>query len=121
MMPSVEFVFWMLAILALICGFLAIGMTFYLGRNKLKEIDRLVYNHEILYDSIFYLILRLPTYGAAFSCRWCAKRSHLLHIRDRFDKKFQRPFIITHYLFMFAGIVMIVLIVWDKMFLNITQ
>ncbi len=109
-----------LFILTMVCSFIAIGMTFYLGRSKVKEIDRLVHGNEITSDSIFYLILRLPTYGGAFAWRWGAKRSHLLHIRDKFDKQFQRSFIITYFLFIIAGISMILLAVMDKFFLNIT-
>ena len=109
-----------LAAIFLISIFTALGMSFYLGRNKIKEIDRLVHGHEITSDSIFYLILRLPAYGGAFAWRWGAKRSKLLHIRDHFDKKFQRPFIITFYLFTIGSISMILLIIWDKFFLHIT-
>ena len=119
-MQSLELYFWIFAVLTLICGFIAIGMTFYLGRSKGKEIDRLVYGHEISSDSMFYKILRLPNYGGAFASRWLAKRTHLLHIRDQFDKKFQRPFIITHYLFMIGGISMVLLFILDKLFLKIT-
>ncbi len=101
-------------------AFAAIGMTFYLGRSKVKEIDRLVYGYEITSDSIFYLILRLPPYGGAFAWRWGAKRSHLLHIRDKFDKQFQRPFIITFYLYTIGSVFLILFVIWDKFFLNIT-
>ena len=109
-----------LTVIFVLCGFVGIGMTFYLGRSKGKEIDRLVYGHEISSDSIFYKILRLPNYGWAFASRWFAKRAHLLPIRDQFDKKFQRPFIITHYLFMIGGGALVLLIILDKLFLNIT-
>ncbi len=115
-----QLIYFSIWIFIAICGFMAIGMTFYLGRSKGKEIDRLVYGHEISSDSIFYKILRLPNYGGAFASRWLAKRTHLLHIRDQFDKKFQRPFIITHYLFMVGGISMVLLFILDKLFLNIT-
>ena len=119
-MQSFELFFWIWAVLTLLCGFAAIGMTFYLGRSKVKEIDRLVYGYEMPSDSIFNLILRLPTYGAAFASPWVAKRASLLHIRNHFDKKFERPFIITHYLFMVGGISMVLLIIVDKLFLHIT-
>ena len=109
-----------LAALFVFCSFAAISMTFYLGRSKVKEIDRLVYGYEMPSDSIFNLILRLPTYGAAFASPWVAKRASLLHIRNHFDKKFERPFIITHYLFMTGGISMVLLIIVDKLFLDIT-
>jgi len=115
-----QWIYFSILILILICGFVAIGMTFYLGISKGKEIDRLVYGYEIPSDSIFYKILRLPNYGGAFSSRWFAKRAHLLQIRDHFDKKFQRPFIITHYLFMIGGIAILALYTLDKLFLHIT-
>jgi len=108
-----------LAAVFLVSIFTALGMSFYLGRNKIKEIDRLVYGHETSRD-IFSLILRLPAYGGAFAWRWSAKRSHLLYIRDKFDKKFQRPFIITYYLYMLGGLFMILLFIGDKYFLKIT-
>ena len=93
-------------------------MTFYLGRTKMKEIDRLVYGYEIPSDSIFFQLLRLPQYGGAFTWHWAAKRSSLLHIRDNFDKKFQRPFIITFYLFITGFIAMILGVILDKFFLH---
>jgi len=104
-----------------LCGVIAIGMTFYLGKSKGKEVDQLVYGYEIPSDSIFHKILRLPNYGGAFSSRWFAKRAHLLYIRDHFDKKFQRPFIITHYLFMIGGISIIVLFILDELFLHVVK
>ncbi|NOX43616.1 MAG: hypothetical protein GXP19_07780 [Gammaproteobacteria bacterium] len=109
-----------LATISFLCGFVGIGMTFYLGRSKMKEIDQLVYGYKIPSDSIFFQLLRMPRYGGAFASRWGAKRAHLLHIRDQFDKKFQRPFIITHYLFIIGGISLVLLIILDKLFLDIT-
>ncbi len=100
-----------LFVVAIICGFIGIGMTFYLGRSKVKEIDRLVYDRKICSDSIFHLILRLPNYGHAFVSPWFAKRAHLTHIRDHFNKEFERPFIITHYLFMVGGASMVLVII----------
>jgi len=90
----------LLAAIAVICGMASIGMTFYLGKNKCKQIDRLVYGFEVPNDNLFAQILRLPNYGWAFASPWFAKRSHLQHIRGHFGKDFERPFIITHYLFM---------------------
>ncbi len=99
---------------AMFCAFIGIGMTFYLGKSKVKEIDRLVYGRKIRNDSIFHLILRLPNYGWAFTSPWFAKRSSLLHIRNHFDKQFERPFIITHYLFMVGGISVLLLFILDQ-------
>ena len=115
-----QWIYFSILILILICAFVGIGMTFYLGRNKMKKIDQLVYGSEIPYDSIFYQLLRLPRYGGAFASRWGARRAHLLSIRDQFDKKFQRPFIVTYYLLMVGGISMVWLFRLDNLFLNIT-
>ncbi len=109
-----------LAATFILCGIADICMTFYLGRYKMKEIDQLVYGYEIPSDSIFFQLLRIPQYGGAFACRWCAKRSSLLHIRDRFDKKFQRPFIITFYLSIVGVVSMVFGIVLSKFFLHVT-
>jgi len=108
-------------LLIAICLLLAIAMTFYLGREKCKRIDRLVHGFEIPGDNIFAQILRLPNYGWAFSSPWFAKRSHLTQIRNHFDKKFERPFIITHYLFMVGGLSMVLLFVLDKFFLHVVE
>ena len=96
------------------------GMMFYLGRSKIKEVDRLVYGFEIPSDSIFFQGQRLIDYGCAFAWRWGAKRTHLLHIRDHFDKKFQRPFIITFHLLWIGTISMILLYIFDNFFLRNT-
>ena len=98
-----QWIYFSILTLILICIFVGIGMTFYLGWSKMKEIDQLVYGYEIPSDSIFFQLLRMSRYGGAFASRWIAKRAHLLHIRDQFDKKFQRPFIIAHYLLMIGG------------------
>jgi len=87
----------------------------------MKEIDQLVYGYEIPSDSIFFQLLRMPRYGGAFACRWCAKRSHLLYIRDHFDKKFQRPFIVTYYLSIIGGTSIFLLYILDKLFLHVVK
>ncbi len=114
-----QWIYFSILILILICAFTGIGMTFYLGRKKVKEIDQLVYGRKRRSDSIFHLILRLPSYGAAFASPWIAKRSHLTHIRDHFDKTFQRPFIITYYLFMVGVISMALLFILDILYLKV--
>jgi hypothetical protein len=75
-------------------GFVFIGLGLYLGRSKIKIIDQVVLGYEIANDSdnIFYKAMRLMNYGGAFVWRMGAKRSKLLYLNDRFDKKFQRPF-----------------------------
>ena len=112
--------YWMLLVLVFLSSFAMIGMMFYLGHSKIKEVDRLVYGFEITGDSIFFQGQRVITYGGAFAWRWGAKRSHLLHIRDHFDKKFQRPFIITFYLLWIGTISMIAGATLDKFFLHVT-
>ena len=72
------------------------GMVFYLGRDKIKEVDKFVIGHE------YHIGFRLQgicvmSYGGAFAWRWAAKRGHLLEIRDEFDPHFQRPFILAFY------------------------
>ena len=116
-----ELIFTCVWLAIFLCGFAAIAMTFYLGRSKIKEIDRLVYGQEIPSDGISFQIMRLPKYGGAFASHWIAKRCHLLHIRNHFDKKFERPFIITHHLFMIGFIVMILLFVLDKLYLHVAN
>ena len=119
-MQPIEIFSWMLFVLFLLSIYVFIGMAFYLGRRQMKEIDRLVYGFEIPSDNIFFQGQRLTSYGGAFAWRWFAKRSHLLHIRDHFDKKFQRPFIITFYLLWIGTISMIVGATLDKFFLHVT-
>ena len=81
------------------CAFIGIAFVFYLGRTRVKQIDKLIYGFEIPHDSIFFKLQRVPSYGAACAWHWGAKRSGMLKIRDQFDKDFQKPFIITFWLF----------------------
>ncbi len=103
-----------LGVVMMLCGFAGIGITFYLGRTKMKEIDPLVLGYKISHDSIFYQLLRMSRYGGAFSSPWLAKRIQLTHIRDHFDKDFQRPFIIAHRLLMIAGVYIFLIIILDQ-------
>ncbi len=119
-MTPIQLFGFIIGAMSFLCIFAAIGMTFYLGRTKMKEIDKLVYGFEIPSDSIFFMMQRMSHYVGPFVCRWCAKRSGSLYIRDHFDKKFQRPFIITHYLFVIGGSLMILAVVLDKFFLQVT-
>lgn len=119
-MPAAELFFLILLFVFAVCIFAAMCMVFYLGRNKVKSIDRLVYGFEIPSDSIFFQWQRVPHYGGAFASRWFAKRVGLLHIRDHFDKQFQRPFVITEYLLLIGGSLGILAVVLDKLFLHVT-
>ncbi len=113
-MRLLEFLYHLSGAIMLLCSFVNIGMTFYLGRTKMKEVDQLVLGHTIAHDSIFYQLLRFPQYGGAFSSFWLARRTKLLYLRDHFDPNFQRPFIITFYILATGGISMVLLIILDQ-------
>jgi len=109
-----------LAAAFLFSGFAFIFMAFFLGRKKIKEIDRLVYGSEISGDSIFHQGLRLMNYGGAFAWRFGAKRSKLLYIRERFNKRFQRPFIIYFWLVIISVSSLTIAILLKKFVLHVT-
>jgi len=104
----------------LLCGFTFIFMAFYLRRKKIKEIDRLVYGTEISSDSIFHQGLRLMNYGGAFAWRFGAKRSKLLYIREQFDNRFQRPFIVYFWLVIASVSASTIAILLNKFALHVT-
>ena len=108
---------WIFGLIGLLCPLIGIGVAFYLGKNKIKDIDRLVYGFEIADDSIFFYGLRLMNYGGAFAWRLGAKRSKLIYLREKFDKKFQRPFIIYFYLMVSGGFSAILLFILSKFYL----
>ncbi|MCI0507317.1 MAG: hypothetical protein L0Z73_14570 [Gammaproteobacteria bacterium] len=109
---------WIFVTIFLVCAFAGIALVFYLGRHHVKEIDRIVYGFDVPSDSIFFKIQRIPTYGGAFVWRWGAKRSGLAKIRDKFDKKFKIPFIITFWLFVIGTISMIAGVIISKFVLH---
>ena len=119
-MNFLELIFWFLVSLSLICALGGIFLVFYLGRNKVKEIDKLVYGFEIPSDSIFYKVQRIPSYGGAFAWRWGAKRNKIEYIRDKFDKGFQKPFILTFWLFVIGVVALLIVFLIDKFYLHIT-
>ncbi len=51
-----------------------IVLLFYIGRTRIKEIDKVVYGYEFPNDSIFALIIRVPSYAGAFLWKWSAKK-----------------------------------------------
>ena len=120
-MPYNEIIYLSCISIILLCGLIVIGMTFYLGHSKVKEIDRLAYGYEIEGDSIFFKIMRIPHYGGAFAWYFYARRCHLLEIRKHFDKAFQRPFIVTFCLGWFGAIGMVVLYILDEFILHVTS
>ena len=90
-------------------------------RNKIKKVDLLVYGYEIPHDSVFYQGFRMMSYGGAFAWRLGAKRTKLLHIRDHFDKKFQRPFIVTFYLSIIGVTSIFLLAILDSLILHVVD
>ncbi len=95
-------------------GLLMIALLFYTGRTRVKEIDKVVYGFEFPNDSIFALMIRVPSYGAGFLCKWSAKRSGLEGKVEHFDHRFRWPFIAVFLLSFSIFIFMILAILFDK-------
>lgn len=91
-MNSLELTFIVLGLCGLILSFTVIGLMFFIGKTRIKEIDKVVYGYEFPNDSIFAQMIRVPSYGGAFLWRWSAKRSGLKAKIEHFDKSFQWPF-----------------------------
>ena len=117
-MHTIESFFLGLLALGLLFGFANITMSLYLGKRKIKEIDKVVFGREIFGDNLFYLMMRLPRYGGAFAWRWSAKRAGLLAIRDHFDKRFQRPFILYFWLLIASALSLLVAVILNEFFLH---
>jgi len=103
-----------LAGLFVISAFLMIGLMFYIGRTRIKEIDKVVYGYEFPHDSIFALGLRVPNYGSAFLWKWSAKRSGLEGKIEHFDKRFRWPFIAAFLLMIFGCLMLIAAVLFDS-------
>ena len=108
-----------LFVIGMLCGCIVIGMIFYLGRSKMKEIDRVVYGYEIPSDSIFFKGFRFMDYGGAFAWRFYARRIGKEWMRERFDKKFQRPFIISFWLIIVGCLFLGIVVIWDELVLHV--
>ena len=91
-MNSLELIFIILGLCGLILSFIAIGLMFFIGKTRIKEIDKVVYGYEFPHDSFFAQMIRVPSYGGAFLWEWSAKRSGLKGKIEQFDKSFQWPF-----------------------------
>ena len=118
-MEYIEIAAHILFIIFLITAFTTIGMTYYLGRRHVKEIDRLVYGYEFPNDSIFALFIRVPNYAGAFTFKWSAKRSGLSEVIKNFDDKFRKPFVFTFWSMILSLISLLLAIFLDKTFLGI--
>lgn len=92
----------------ILSGFIAIGMIFYIGKTRVKEIDRAVLGYEYPNDSIFALLLRVPNYAGGFLWKWSARRTGLEGKIEHFDKKFRRPFIASFLLMILSMVCLIV-------------
>ena len=95
-------VFLVLSGLGMSSGLIAIILIFYIGRTRIKKIDKAVYGYEFPHDSIFALLIRVPNYAGAFIWGWSAKRSGLEGKIEQFSKQFRWPFIISFFLFFFS-------------------
>ncbi len=95
---------------------LMIALMFYIGRTRIKAIDKVVYGYEFPNDSIFSLGLRIPNYGSAFLWKWSARRSGLEGKIEHFDKCFRWPFVAVFLLMIFGIILMVVMVLFEKYF-----
>ena len=64
-------------------GTVAIGLMFYIGRTRIKVIDKAVLGYEFPNDSIFSLIIRIPNYASGFLWEWSARRTGLKRSEER--------------------------------------
>ena len=101
-MVTSELLFLTLALLFVITTFLTIALLFYIGRTRIKEIDKVVYGFEMSNDSIFFLVFRVPNYSLVFLWKMYAKRSGLEGKIEHFDRRFRWPFITVLFLSFFV-------------------
>ena len=92
-----EIVFLALGVIFLASALLIFVMLVYLGKSRVKEVDRAVHGHELSTD-IVSLFLRIPGYAGGFAWRSYARWSGLSGKFEPFDKSFKRPFIIMFWL-----------------------
>jgi len=102
-MSNIEAIMISFSVAGSLCIFIAIGLMFYIGKTRIKEIDKAVLGYEYPHDSIFSLMLRIPNYGGGFLWKWSAKRGKLQGKIEHFDSKFKWPFVLS-FLLMMAGI-----------------
>ena len=97
-MSNIETIMISFSVIGSLCIFIAIGLMLYIGKTRVKAIDKAVLGYEYPHDSIFALMLRVPNYGGGFLWEWSAKRSRLKGKIEHFDNKFKRPFIVNYIL-----------------------
>lgn len=115
-MVTGETVILILSLVFALSGFMLIGLLFYIGKTRIKEIDKAVLGYEFPHDSIFALIIRVPNYAGGFMWKWSARRTGLEGKIEHFDSHFRWPFIAT----MISAIIsmgsMIIGVILDKLF-----
>jgi len=113
-METSRLIFLILFLLFIVSAFSMIGLAFYVGRARVKEIDKIAHGFEIPHDSIFFLVMRVPTYGFAFLWGWYAKRMGLDGKIDHFDRHFRWPFIAAAVSGLFGILMMIIMALFDS-------
>jgi hypothetical protein len=113
-METSRLIFLVLFLLFIVSAFSMIGLAFYAGRARVKEIDKIAHGFEIPHDSIFFLVMRVPTYGFAFLWGWYAKRMGLDGKIDHFDRHFRWPFIAAAVCGLFGILMMIIMALFDS-------
>lgn len=93
-------------------------MLIYIGKHRIKAIDKTVLGREVSGDNFAYLMLRVPNYTLAFIWPFYAKRAGLLKLRIDFDNKFKRPFMINLWLLIVGISAFLVAIVMNKFILT---
>ncbi|MBL1261928.1 MAG: hypothetical protein COB33_015575 [Thiotrichaceae bacterium] len=96
--------------------FISLALMFYIGRTRVKEIDKVVYGYEFPHDSIFALMIRVPNYASGFLWKWSARRSGLEDKIEHFDKRFRWPFIAAFLLAIFGMVCLIIALLFEKYF-----
>ncbi len=91
-MTTVEVISLIVFLVTVLSGFAMIGLLFFIGKTRIKEIDKAVLGYEFPHDSIFALIIRVPNYAGGFLWKWSARRTGLEGKIEHFDQRFQWPF-----------------------------
>lgn len=115
-MKNIELITLIFGMTGLVAGFIMIGLLFYIGKTRIKEIDKAVLGYEFPHDSIFALIIRVPNYAGGFMWKWSARRTGLEGKIEHFDRKFRWPFIAAMISAIIGILFFIVGITLDKIF-----
>jgi len=115
-MPISDVIFIVVGLLAVFCSFVSIGLMFYVGKTRIKEVDKAVLGYEMPHDSIFALMLRVPNYAGGFMWKWSARRTGLEGKIEHFDSQFQWPFKAVMVFAIAGGLFFIIGIVMQKYF-----